>query len=136
MRNSEGFTDLLLLELMEEKPRYGYEIIKEIEEKSGEYWKPGQGTVYGALERLDEEGMIEEVEPENDRGNNNRNYYGLTETGKEELRDLRDQCEEEIKPEERVLGLMYIYRFIAGEKKFQVLLQEMKDEFFNKSSGG
>ena len=130
MRKSEGFMDLLLFELMEEKPRYGYEIIKEIEEKSGEYWEPGQGTVYGALERLDQEGMIEEVEPEDVSGNNNRNYYGLTDKGKEELNNLLDHCEEEIKPEERVLGLMYIYRFVAGEEKFEVLLKEMKNEFF------
>lgn len=129
MRNPEGFMSLLLLSFIEEKPRYGYELIKEIEEKSGDYWQPGQGTIYGALERLDEEGLLEEVD--NQKGeDNNRQYYGLTEEGREELDELRKRCRKDIKPEERILGLMYIYRYLGGEEEFESLLDEIEEEFF------
>ncbi len=131
MRKPEGLMSLLLFTFMEDQPRYGYEIIKEIEEKSRGYWEPGQGTVYGALERLEEEGMIEEVEVDEAAGENTRQYYGLTEEGREELVELRQKCEEELKPEERVLGLMYIYRFLAGQDKFESLLDEIEEEFLS-----
>ena len=129
MRKPEGFMSLLLFTLMEDEPQYGYELIKRIEEETRGYWEPGQGTVYGALERLAGEGMIEEVEIEEETGESNRQYYGLTEKGRERLDKLRDKCEEEIKPEERILGLMYIYRFLAGKKKFESLLEEIEEEF-------
>jgi DNA-binding PadR family transcriptional regulator len=129
LRNPEGFMSLLLLSFIEERPRYGYELIKEIEDKSGGYWKPGQGTIYGALERLDEEGLLEEVD--NQEGEeNNRQYYGLTEEGQEELDELRNRCQKDIKPEERILGLMYIYRYLGGEEEFESLLTEIEEEFF------
>lgn len=131
MRNSHGFLKLLLFSLMEDKARYGYEIIKEIEEQSMGYWQPGQGTVYGALERLKEEGFIREVESPDEREDGNRQYYGLSEAGREELEELRDKCEEEINPEDRILGLMYIYRFLAGTNKFELLLHEIETEFFD-----
>lgn len=129
MRNPEGFMSLLLLSFIDEKPRYGYELIKEIENKSGEYWKPGQGTIYGALERLDEEGLLEEVDKQEGE-DNNRQYYGLTEEGREELDELRNRCQEDIKPKERILGLMYIYRYLGGKEEFERLLDEIEEEFF------
>ncbi|MBS3737015.1 PadR family transcriptional regulator [Candidatus Bipolaricaulota bacterium] len=129
MRNPEGFMSLLLLSFVEEKPRYGYELIKEIEKESGGYWQPGQGTIYGALERLDDEGFLEEVEVEESE-NNNRQYYGMTEKGEEKLDELKNKCADEIKPEDRILGLMYIYRFLAGEDKFEYLLEAIEEEFF------
>ncbi len=130
MRNTKGFLKLLLFSLMEDQPRYGYDLIKEIEDRSMGYWQPGQGTVYGALERLEEEGLIEEVDLVEEGGDNNRQYYGLTEAGRAELERLRDRCEEKMNPEGRILGLMYIYRFLAGKEKFEVLLNEIGEEFF------
>ena len=130
MRHKHGFLKLLLFTLMEDQPRYGYDLLKEIEEKSGGYWQPGQGTIYGALERLEGEGLLEEVETDDSEGNN-RQYYGLTEDGRKELSELKEKCEEEIKPEERILGLMYIYRFLAGKDRFELLLEEIDKEFFD-----
>lgn len=131
MRNPQKFLKLLLFSLMENQPRYGYELIKEIENRSGGYWQPGQGTVYGALERLEEEEVIEEVDFQAESEESNRQYYGLTEAGREELERLKDKCEEEVSPEDRILGLMYIYRFLAGTDKFDLLLDEIQEEFFD-----
>ena len=132
MRNKQGFLKLLLFSLMEDRPRYGYDLLKAIEKKSGGYWQPGQGTVYGALDRLAEEGKIKEVNfEENGEDSSTRQYYDLTETGREEVEELRNEGAEEINPEERTLGLMYIYKYLSGKDKFELLLEEIQEEFFN-----
>lgn len=131
LRKTHGFLKFLLFSLMEDQPRYGYELIQKIEDESEGYLQPGQGTVYGALERLEEEGWIEEVDFDGDNEDSNRQYYGLTREGREELERLRDRCEEEINPVDQILGLMYIYRFLAGREKFEVLLNQIREEFFD-----
>jgi DNA-binding PadR family transcriptional regulator len=47
---------LLILKLLAEKPRYGYEIIKELEERSKGFYVPSPGMVYPALTYLEEIG--------------------------------------------------------------------------------
>lgn len=130
MRKPESLISLLIFVLMEDKPRYGYELLKEMEEISGGYWQPGQGTVYGALERLEGNDLIEEVEyePEEDEGNS-RQYYGLTEKGRGRLEKCRKKYEESFNPRDRVLGLLYVYRFLAGEDEFERLIEKIKGEF-------
>lgn len=131
MRNTQEFLKFLLLSLMENRPSYGYELIKEIETKSNGYWQPGQGTIYGALERLEETGIIEEVDLDGEAEDSKRQYYGLTPEGREELDRLKNKCEEEINPIDRIMGLMYIYRFLAGDDEFGILLDEIEEEFFD-----
>ena len=43
-------------------PTHGYAVIKEIEERTDGDMSPGTGTVYVALQRLSQEGLLEEVE--------------------------------------------------------------------------
>jgi DNA-binding PadR family transcriptional regulator len=47
---------LVILALLEEKPRHGYEIIKALDERSGGFYSPSPGMVYPALTYLDEIG--------------------------------------------------------------------------------
>ena len=47
---------LVILALLEEKPRHGYEIIKALDERSGGFYSPSPGMVYPALTYLDELG--------------------------------------------------------------------------------
>lgn len=50
-----------VLALLAEKPRNGYQIIQEIAERSGGVWRPSAGSVYPALQLLDDEGLIRAV---------------------------------------------------------------------------
>ena len=73
----------VLLALAEE-PRHGYAIMKRTEETSGA--SSGPGTVYGALRRLEEKGLVREGrrgEPE--RGGKPRQLYELTPLGRRVL---------------------------------------------------
>jgi DNA-binding PadR family transcriptional regulator len=62
--------------------RHGYGIIQEIEAR-GETWVPDVGTMYRALARMVEAGLIETAarRPAHDTGDERRNYYRITSAG-------------------------------------------------------
>ncbi|HXV59386.1 MAG TPA: helix-turn-helix transcriptional regulator [Vicinamibacteria bacterium] len=68
-----------ILVALADGPRHGYGIIKEIENTTGEPLKSSTGTLYLAIERLQQEGLIEEAPTEHSR----RRYYRLTTVGRE-----------------------------------------------------
>ena len=51
---------LVLLSLIAEKPRHGYDLIKEIEERSGGFYAPSPGVIYPTLTMLQDMGLIAE----------------------------------------------------------------------------
>ena len=54
----KGSAEYLLLCLISQQPMYGYQIIKELEKRSGGYFKFKEGTLYPALHRLEKAGLI------------------------------------------------------------------------------
>jgi len=137
LRRPDGLVGMLIFELMDKKPRYGYELLRKFDELSGGYWQPGQGTVYGALERLEECGLIEKVDnEEGEDSESNRQYYGLTEAGRKELEERKQFCDEKIKPIDRILGLIYVYRFLAEDEDFEELITKIDREFLNHRDRG
>jgi len=81
-----GNTDTLLLSVIEEKGHtYGYRLIKEIGKKSEGFFHFKEGTVYPALRKLENEGLIQGEWQELPNGQRRR-YYRITEKGEEALR--------------------------------------------------
>ncbi|MEO8906775.1 MAG: PadR family transcriptional regulator [Microbacteriaceae bacterium] len=78
-RMGRGDVRAAVLALLAEKPMHGYQIIHEIEERSGGSWKPSAGSVYPTLQLLADEGIISAEE------SNGRKTYTLTEAGREEV---------------------------------------------------
>lgn len=70
---------LILLKLIEETPRHGYDLIREIEARSGGAYAPSPGVVYPTLTLLDDMGQIEA------RAEGARKAYAITEAGSTEL---------------------------------------------------
>ncbi len=66
----------LLLHLIAEKPRHGYELIKAIEERVGGMYSPSPGVIYPTLTLLEELGYIRPAE-----GDGSKKAYGITEEG-------------------------------------------------------
>ena len=80
-----GNTDSLLLFLIEEHGRiYGYKLIKEIEKRSRGYFHFREGTVYPALRKLENDGLIQGEWQKLPNGQERR-YYSMTQGGKEFL---------------------------------------------------
>jgi DNA-binding PadR family transcriptional regulator len=66
-----------ILALLQEGPRTGYQIMSEIEERSGGAWRPSPGAVYPALAQLADEGLIVGEE------SGGRRTFGLTPAGRD-----------------------------------------------------
>src|SRR3954452_22208003 len=67
-----------VLALLLERPMHGYEMIQELESRTGGIWRPSPGSVYPTLQLLEDEGLIE---AEADGG---RKRFSLTEAGRAE----------------------------------------------------
>jgi DNA-binding PadR family transcriptional regulator len=62
--------------LLAEEPRNGYQIMQEVQERSGDVWRPSPGSVYPALQQLEDEGLIRSQEIDG------RKLFAITEDGK------------------------------------------------------
>lgn len=60
------------------KPRHGYEIMKQVSLDSNNKVNLGPGTLYGAIKKLLEEGLIKEIRQ---KENLRRRYYSITQKG-------------------------------------------------------
>jgi PadR family transcriptional regulator PadR len=79
-----GAVSLWLLLLLSERPMYGYEIIRELEKRFSGYWKPKTGTIYPALEKLEQRRLVtSRIEFREDAPD--RKHYALTANGQAQL---------------------------------------------------
>jgi DNA-binding PadR family transcriptional regulator len=69
--------------LLAEESRNGYQIMQEVQERSEGAWRPSPGSVYPALQQLEDEGLIRSSEEDGRKG------FVLTDAGREYL-DKRD----------------------------------------------
>jgi DNA-binding PadR family transcriptional regulator len=80
-----GEVRLALLSLLEDGPRHGYELMKELESRSGGMYKASAGTVYPNLQLLEDEGLIRAEVPED-----GKRVYAITDEGRAELNRNRE----------------------------------------------
>ena len=81
----QGDLRYVILRLLEEKPRHGYEIIKTLEERFGGAYAPSPGTVYPTLQLLEDQGYAK-VGPDQD----GKKIYEITEAGRAHLAENSD----------------------------------------------
>jgi len=80
----KGSIDILLLSLIARGNTYGYEIVKNLKEKSNDLYSMSEGTLYPALKRLEGKNFIQSYWGETSEGGR-RKYYHITDDGKKEL---------------------------------------------------
>ena len=68
-----------ILILLDERPMHGYEIITELDSRSEGRWRPSPGAVYPALNRMEEEGLVESTDVDG------KNEFSLTAAGRTRL---------------------------------------------------
>jgi DNA-binding PadR family transcriptional regulator len=71
--------------LLAEEPRNGYQIMQEVQERSDGVWSPSPGSVYPALQQLEDEGLIRSADSDG------RKLFQLTDAGKAYLKDRGDE---------------------------------------------
>lgn len=79
-----GSTALLLLSLLEERDRYGYEIIRDLEALSDQTFQFKEGTLYPVLHKMENSGILSSYRMKGETGKE-RKYYRLTRKGQEQL---------------------------------------------------
>ncbi|MFT2722044.1 PadR family transcriptional regulator [Deinococcus sp. A31D244] len=86
-----GTLDLALLAALQDQPRYGLDILKHVNDRSGGLFDLREGSLYPALHRLVKAGWIESDWQPSDRGGAPRKVYRLTEDGREALHTKRQE---------------------------------------------
>src|SRR6202451_3175399 len=81
---AEGDLLLIALALIEQEPRYGYEIIKLVEEKTAEWYSPSPGIVYPTLTYLEEAGYVTAL------AEGSKKLYTITDEGRAYLEGNRE----------------------------------------------
>ncbi len=77
-RAGRGDVRAAILALLAEQPMHGYQIMRELGERSGGVWRPSPGSIYPTLQQLEDEEL---VRPET--GDGGRRVFALTDAGRE-----------------------------------------------------
>ena len=78
---NKGDLKYIILDLLQDRPRHGYDIIRELEEQSYGTYKPSPGAVYPTLQMLEEMGYATSTEEEG------KKVYAITQAGRAFLAD-------------------------------------------------
>lgn len=84
-RRRRGDVRVALLLLLAEEPRNGYGLMQILEERSDGTWRPSPGSVYPALQQLEDEGLIRGAQGDTGR------TFEITEAGREQLAQRGEQ---------------------------------------------
>jgi DNA-binding PadR family transcriptional regulator len=84
-RARRGDVRAAMLLLLTEEPRNGYQLIQEIERRTDGFWKPSPGSVYPALQQLEDEGFVRAQELDS------RRTYVLTDEGRAYVESNREE---------------------------------------------
>src|SRR3954468_20122502 len=83
-----GDLRFVVLALLAEQPRHGYELIKELEERTGGAYRPSAGVIYPTLAMLEDEGLVRPSE-----GEAGRKLFEPTDAGKKVVEESRAHVE-------------------------------------------
>jgi DNA-binding PadR family transcriptional regulator len=135
MRARRGDVRTAILALLAERPMHGYEMIKELEERTDGAWTPSAGSIYPTLQMLEDEGLIRGEESDGKR------RFTLTEAGTAAQAEKAgeqtpwDAVKADAAPEQMQLGdstkkLHHAIRqaFVAGDAGQQKRIRELLDE--------
>lgn len=134
-RARRGDVRAAVLALLAERPMHGYEMIKELEERTQGAWTPSAGSIYPTLQMLEDEGLIRGEE------SGGKRRFTLTEEGVAEQRETAgettpwdavraDTAPEQVQLADSMKKLHHAIRqaFVAGDETQQKRVRELLDE--------
>lgn len=99
----KGSTSILVLQLLNERDMYGYELVKEIERRSDNNFSMKEGTLYPALHKLEKQEYVECYWEEQAKGPA-RKYYKMTAHGMEILAERTSEWHRYVKVMNDLIG--------------------------------
>ncbi len=109
-----GDVKFALLELLQERPMHGYEMMKALEEKSGGFYTPSAGSIYPTLQMLEDRGFVTVKDVEG------KKVYTITDEGRTLLAERQ-------KNDEEIAGPPWM-RHRGGRPRFSPEVQALKSE--------
>lgn len=100
----KGVLDMLVLQLLTKEKMYGYQLILELKEKSGDIFCLKEGTLYPILYRLEDEGLVESRWSEAEDKQLPRKYYLMTDKGRAALDEIYLSWRQILDGVERIMG--------------------------------
>jgi DNA-binding PadR family transcriptional regulator len=85
-----SLTALFILHSLHHEPKSGYDLLKEIAEKTGDKWTPSKGTLYPILKELEKDRLIQVLQT----GKRSKNIFGITPDGEKALLSIREHRKE------------------------------------------
>ena len=111
-----GDIKFALLELLQERPMYGYEMMKALEEKSGGFYTPSPGSIYPTLQMLEDRGFVTSQDAEG------KKVYSITDAGRALLAERQ-------KNEQEFEGPPWMrHRGFGRQHRFSPEMQALKSE--------
>ncbi len=86
----KGVLEMLVLRLLSEEEKYGYQIICELKERSGGLFLLKEGTLYPILYRMEDDGLVTNRWSEPKGREVSKKYYRITPEGRSTLAELRE----------------------------------------------
>lgn len=111
----KGDLKYVILDLIKDKPRHGYEIIRELEEMSYGFYTPSPGAVYPTLQMLEEMGYATAAERDG------RKVYTITEAGLKFLAERKDSADEVRSHMKRKWSFRNIGKMVTIMKEYHAL---------------
>jgi DNA-binding PadR family transcriptional regulator len=84
-RARRGMIRAAVLTVLADEPMHGYQIMQQLEERSGGFWRPSAGSVYPTLQLLEDQGLVKSEEVEGKR------VFALTDAGKTEAEEIKSR---------------------------------------------
>lgn len=109
-----GLLTIYILYTLKRKPKSGYEILSEIEQKCDNKWSPSKGTLYPLLKQLKQEQLIRVKKV----GARSKNIFEISPKGEKLLSSMR---KEKQRFRERFLYFRNLFVDILGEEKMSIL---------------
>ena len=85
-----GSTPMLVLSLLSDGDKYGYQMVEELAKRSDETFRLKEGTLYPLLHALEKQRLVSSYTMTTDRGRE-RKYYRLTDMGRRQLADKTEE---------------------------------------------
>lgn len=99
----KGSTSILVLQLLLERDMYGYELAKEINERSDQHLEMKEGSLYPALHKLEKQEYVEHYWKKQTKGPD-RKYYRITAQGEKILAERTTEWREYVQVMNQIIG--------------------------------
>lgn len=99
----KGSTSILVLQLLNERDMYGYELVKEMARRSDDQLQMKEGTLYPALHKMEKQAYVEHYWRHQEKGPA-RKYYRITEEGKEILAERTSEWKQYVQVMNNLIG--------------------------------